>query len=184
MAKHNTSELIEQFLQTAKAYFNQAQTEQIQSLIVAATPPGEHADATQLLAAQSERAGYRAELVKIIPRLAAALESDDHDSTMMLQFQHAIDGGGGPSAATPIWSALKPMLQRCLVRQGIETTSRRPRGRPQDTDSKKDEQIYDAWHSGHYQKLEHLERDLRMPEGEARKAIDRHRQRQKRKAVK
>jgi hypothetical protein len=51
------------------------------------------------------------------------------------------------------------------------------RGRPVDTDTKRDEQIWDAWHTGEHKNYADLARHLGTNESHVARAIDRHRQR-------
>ncbi len=57
---------------------------------------------------------------------------------------------------------------------------RRKRGRPSDTDPKKDKRLYDAWQTGHYNTFSDLAREKRMEKRDVKLAIDRHRHRLKR----
>jgi hypothetical protein len=56
-------------------------------------------------------------------------------------------------------------------------TSKRKRGRPVDTDLKRDKQIYDAWKTGRYKRQADCDRELGLSPGETYAACDRHRKR-------
>jgi hypothetical protein len=53
------------------------------------------------------------------------------------------------------------------------------RGRPKDSDPAADRRIAEAWKTGQYLKYADLEREMNLAAGEARRAIDRHRKRER-----
>jgi hypothetical protein len=67
--------------------------------------------------------------------------------------------------------------------RGDSGKGRRTRGRPPDTDAKKDQRIFDAWKTRKHPRYEDLARDLGISEKEVSKAIDRHRKRQQRQST-
>ena len=58
----------------------------------------------------------RSKMVPVCRALAEELEASGEDSTALLEFLYAIDGGGGPEAAAPLWPNLKVCLQRIQMR--------------------------------------------------------------------
>ncbi len=61
---------------------------------------------------------------------------------------------------------------------GTETRKpRTKRGRKPDTDPKEDKRITEAWAAGQYRTFADLERELKLEQGEGKRAVDRHRKR-------
>lgn len=66
--------------------------------------------------------------------------------------------------------------------QGKGVAAKRPtskRGRPSDSDVAADRKLFDAWKTGRYSNYAELEREFRLSAGDARRAIDRHRKRER-----
>jgi hypothetical protein len=81
---------------------------------------------------------------------------------------------------TPEWvRALKSLRAAAVARRGGAGRVKTPRkrGRPVDTDPKADKRVYEAWKSGHYPNYSELARELKMSQGDMKRAIDRHRKR-------
>lgn len=72
--------------------------------------------------------------------------------------------------------------QECPEQSGFAVASRstKPKGRPVDTDPKEDEKLFNAWDMGNYYKYSDLARELGIGKKQVARAIDRHRQRVKR----
>lgn len=68
---------------------------------------------------QGRQSSARKAILKVGPRLACELEAENFDSRAVLKFVHAVDRGGGPRVAAPLWPELKVELQRVAIRAAI-----------------------------------------------------------------
>ncbi len=121
MAQQNISDRIGEFLKRAKDYWSACNASSMISSSCAAEAAGGITgyteEATAKLCAEITEVAHkkgdaRNDLTRIGPALAADLEARGDDSSALLMFLYAIDGGGGPEAAGPMWPELKVQLQR------------------------------------------------------------------------
>jgi hypothetical protein len=97
-------------------------------------------------------------------------------------------GDLGEEAISIAWH-LKGLATRCDHKEeearatsdtanvAIHSGSKKKRGRPRDTDPKKDQQIAEAWQTGQHRTKADLATALNIPQHEVRLALDRHRKR-------
>jgi hypothetical protein len=77
------------------------------------------ADQSRISDAFGQRQTARRAMLDTGRQLAPRLEAAGENSTGLLAFLNAIDGGGGPPTAAPLWAPLKAALQRLADREAL-----------------------------------------------------------------